>query len=151
MGWSTCPPPSSSSASAPSLSSILTGYINVNSFLKKGIHFEIALDVRAIVSTEEAKRQQEHLYFTHTHTHTHTRPVESKSLNVGKSLKIGKNRIKSDKIGKIGIHFLLDFFRLFGNLLKRSLIRTWDLKRDLAKVGSFLFIICCSQNACTSI
>ena len=46
-----------------------------------------------------------------------TRPVESKSLKVGKSLKIGK---KTDKIGKIGINFLLDFFRLFGNLLKRS-------------------------------
>ena len=35
-----------------------------------------------------------------------TRVVESKSLKVGKSLKIGK---KSDKIGKIGFDFLLDF------------------------------------------
>ena len=39
-------------------------------------------------------------------TYVPTRPVESKSLKVGKSLKIGK---KSDKIGKIGIHYLLDF------------------------------------------
>ena len=43
------------------------------------------------------------------------RAVESKSLKLRKSLKIGKNRKKSDKIGKIGIDFLLDFFRLFGN------------------------------------
>ena len=41
-----------------------------------------------------------------------TRGVESKSLEVGKSLKIGKNRIKSEKSEFI---FLLDFFRLFGN------------------------------------
>ena len=60
-----------------------------------------------------------------------TRPVESKSLKVGKSLKIGKNRINR-------INFLLDFFRLFGNLLKRSVIGTLDLKGNhLAKVGSF--------------
>ena len=36
------------------------------------------------------------------------RVVESKSLKVGKSLKIGK---KSDKIGKIGFDFLLDFWQ----------------------------------------
>ena len=30
-------------------------------------------------------------------THVPTRGVESKSLEVGKSLKIGKNRIKSEK------------------------------------------------------
>ena len=49
-----------------------------------------------------------------------------------------KNRKKSDKIGKIGINFLLDFFRLFGNLLKRSVIGTLDLKGNhLATVGSF--------------
>ena len=35
------------------------------------------------------------------------RVVESKSLKVGKSLKIEK---KLDKIGKIGFDFLLDFF-----------------------------------------
>ena len=38
-----------------------------------------------------------------------TRAVESESREVGKSLKIGKNRIKSDKIGKIGSDFLSDF------------------------------------------
>ena len=65
------------------------------------------------------------------------RVVESKSLKVGKSLKIRK---KSDKIGKIGIHFLLDFFRLFGNLLKRSLIGTWDLKREPFGQSGILFI-----------
>ena len=36
------------------------------------------------------------------------RVVESKSLKVGKSLKIGK---KSDEIGKIGFDFLLDFWQ----------------------------------------
>ena len=37
------------------------------------------------------------------------RAVESESREKS------KNRKKSDKIGKIGIDFLLDFFRLFGN------------------------------------
>ena len=37
-----------------------------------------------------------------------TRVVESKSLKVGKSLKIGKNRIKSEKNG---FDFLLDFWQ----------------------------------------
>ena len=46
------------------------------------------------------------------HMMVRTRGVESKSLEVGKSLKIGKNRIKSEKSEFI---FLLDFFRLFGN------------------------------------
>ena len=54
--------------------------------------------------------------------------------------KKSKNRKKSDKIGKIGIHFLLDFFRLFGNLLKRSLIGTWDLKREPFGQSGILFI-----------
>ena len=77
------------------------------------------------------------------------RPVESKSLKVGKSLKIGK---KSDKIGKIRINFLLDFFRLFGNLLKRSVIGTLDLKREpFGQSGILLIYNFCSQNACTSI
>ena len=47
-----------------------------------------------------------------------TRPVESKSLKVGKSLNIGK---KSENQNS----FLYGFFRFFGNLLKRSLIGTW--------------------------
>ena len=45
--------------------------------------------------------------------HTFTFSCESKlelwNREVGKSLKIGKNRKKSDKIGKIGFDFLLDF------------------------------------------
>ena len=34
---------------------------------------------------------------TLSNTYVHIRVVESKSLKVGKSLKIGKNRIKSEK------------------------------------------------------
>ena len=37
-------------------------------------------------------------YQTRRYAHVVTRPVESKSLNVGKSLKIEKNRIKSENL-----------------------------------------------------
>ena len=43
----------------------------------------------------------------------HTRPVESKSLNVGKSLKIGKNRIKSEKSELIFYQTFLDFLAIY--------------------------------------
>ena len=42
-----------------------------------------------------------------------TRAVESKSLEVGKSLKIGKNRIKSEKSELIFYLTFLDFLAIY--------------------------------------
>ena len=74
-----------------------------------------------------------------------TRAVESESLKVWKSLKVGKSRKKSDKVGKVGFDFLLYFWQKSTSLMEMSwMLSQKGLLRVTIIVSKQIIILKCS-------